>query len=103
MPLRLAVLSQQTGLDFSSVSIRNQRSRWGSCSTLKAINLSYKLIYLPVPLLDHIMIHELCHTIHMNHSGKFWRLVAQFDPEWKLHCHETRSGDKYIPLWASGH
>jgi predicted metal-dependent hydrolase len=101
LPARLATLSQQTQLDFSNVTIRSQRSRWGSCSTEKAINLNFKLLFLPTQLVDHILIHELCHTKHMNHSGKFWRLVASHDPQWKFHCHETRRADKLVPLWVS--
>ncbi len=97
---RITALSIQTGLDFSTVTVRGQRSRWGSCSSKKAINLNYKLLYLPTNLIDHIIIHELCHTIHMNHSGKFWRLVSSFDAQWKTHCREIRHADKHIPLWA---
>jgi predicted metal-dependent hydrolase len=97
---RLAYLSQKTGLSYSSSTIRNQRSRWGSCSSNKSINLNFKLLFLPTPLVDHIIIHELCHTIHMNHSGKFWRLVASFDSNWKQHCRDTRQADKLIPAWA---
>jgi predicted metal-dependent hydrolase len=79
LPARLTALSEQTRLDYASVTIRNQRSRWGSCSIEKSINLNYKLLFLPTVLVDHILIHELCHTMHMNHSGKFWRLVASHD------------------------
>jgi predicted metal-dependent hydrolase len=100
LPARLAELSLQTRLDYTSITIRSQRSRWGSCSTQKAINLNYKLLFLPVALVDHIIIHELSHTVHMNHSTKFWRLVASLDSQWKYHCHETRHANKYIPLWA---
>lgn len=97
---RLQILSLQTKLVFTNVTIRGQRSRWGSCSSKKAINLNYKLLFLPSNLIDHIIIHELCHTQHMNHSTKFWRLVASFDSKWKEHDREIRKADKIIPQWA---
>lgn len=100
LPHRIEHLSEKTGLTFKKVTIRNQRSRWGSCTATKTINLNYKLIFLPLHLSDHIIIHELCHTVHMDHSTRFWRLVAKFDDAWKKHSHEARDGDKYIPLWA---
>ena len=97
---RLQQLSDTYGLSFTSITIRNQKSRWGSCTSQKAINLNYKLIFLPAELADHIILHELCHTIHMNHSTSFWRLVAKFDPDWKIHSKETRRAEKFIPPWV---
>jgi predicted metal-dependent hydrolase len=102
LPLVLQELSEQTRLPFKTVSIRNQRSRWGSCSSEKMINLNYKLLFLPAHLARHIIIHELCHTVHMNHSSKFWRLVSTFDCDWKSNSQDTRRAEKYIPLWATG-
>jgi predicted metal-dependent hydrolase len=96
---RLDELSALTRLAYTSISIRAQRSRWGSCSSDKAINLNYKLLFLPAHLSDHIMIHELCHTVHMNHSAKFWRLVASFDAAWKENSRDIRVADKYVPTW----
>jgi predicted metal-dependent hydrolase len=97
---RLKTVSQTTQLDYQSLSVRSQRSRWGSCSTDKKINLNYKIIFLPENLADHILIHELCHTVHMDHSAKFWRLVAAFDPNWKQHSRDTRRGEKFVPAWV---
>ncbi|MDR3477015.1 MAG: SprT family zinc-dependent metalloprotease [Gammaproteobacteria bacterium] len=96
---RLDELSALTNLPYSRVSIRSQRSRWGSCSSDKAISLNYKLLFLPAHLLDHIIIHELCHTVHMNHSGKFWRLVASFDSAWKENSRDIKHAEKYMPVW----
>jgi predicted metal-dependent hydrolase len=101
LTMRLQQLSEISGLGYSSISIRNQRSRWGSCTVQKAINLNYKLIFLPSELNDHIILHELCHTVHMNHSASFWRLVAKFDPDWKNHSKETRKADKFMPPWLA--
>ncbi len=100
LPQRLQMLSQQTKLTYRDVSIRGQRSRWGSCSTDKSLNLNFKLLFLPTHLVDHIIIHELCHTVHMNHSTKFWRLVASLDQNWKQHSHESKLGDKFVPMWV---
>lgn len=78
--LRLDELSKLTQLPFLNLSIRNQRSRWGSCSSRKTISLNYKMIALSPSLIDYILIHELCHTLHMNHSNSFWNLVESFFP-----------------------
>lgn len=65
---------------FSKISIRNQRTRWGSCSSRGNLNFNYKIIFLPEKMIDYIIIHELCHLKELNHSPKFWRLVAQKIP-----------------------
>jgi len=96
---RLNHLSQLTQLPYHSVRIRGQRSRWGSCSADKQIILNYKLLFLPQVLMDHIIIHELCHTVHLNHSSRFWRKVASLDPQWKENSREVKLADKYIPVW----
>jgi len=100
LTLRLNYISQQTQLSFNNLVIRSQQTRWGSCSSTKNINLNYKLIFLPAHLVDHILIHELCHTKNMNHSAKFWRLVSTYDPLWKENNREVRLAEKYVPLWA---
>ncbi len=96
---KLVEISQKTKLDFASATIRDQNSRWGSCSEDKKLNLSYKLIFLPEKLLEHVIIHELCHTIHLDHSDKFWKLVEKFDPEWQHHKKLLKNGEKFIPAW----
>jgi predicted metal-dependent hydrolase len=100
LPKRLQELSLLCVLPFQHVSIRNQQSRWGSCSVDKNINLNYKLIFLPSELLDYIIIHELCHTVQLNHSAKFWRLVAKFDANWKEHSKISRKAESFIPSWV---
>lgn len=100
LPERLKEISKRIDLPYASVAIRGQRSRWGSCSADKDINLNYKLLFLPSELVDHILIHELCHTVHLNHSSKFWRLVAKFDPQWKENSRQVRLAEQFVPLWA---
>jgi predicted metal-dependent hydrolase len=100
LSLLLEKLSRDTRLSFGKVCIRDQRSRWGSCSADKSINLNYKLLFLPPELTTHIIIHELCHTIHLNHSPKFWRLVESFDPEYKQHNTAIKNADAWVPPWC---
>ncbi|HEX4045701.1 MAG TPA: SprT family zinc-dependent metalloprotease [Gammaproteobacteria bacterium] len=91
--------SRKTGLNYSSILIRDQQTRWGSCSSDKRINLNYRLIFFPVELATHVIIHELCHTKHLNHSPKFWRLVASHDPAWQQHKRVLRQASQYVPSW----
>ncbi|GHT20441.1 zinc protease [Bacteroidia bacterium] len=77
LPPRLADLARAHGFTFVSVKTRKSKTRWGSCSSKKAINLSYYLLLLPPHLIDYVMLHELCHTVHMNHSPAFWALLDQ--------------------------
>lgn len=67
------------------VSLKSVISRWGSCTAANDIMLSNRLLLAPVHILDHVIVHELAHTIHKDHSIRFWRLVAQHDPEMKQH------------------
>lgn len=78
LPSRLASLSKQCGLPYSSVKINSSQGRWGSCSARKDINLSYSMVLLPSHLIDYVLLHELCHTREMNHSERFWVLLNQF-------------------------
>jgi predicted metal-dependent hydrolase len=92
-------ISQATKLHYTQVTIRGQQTRWGSCTSKKTISLNYKLIFLPLHLVKHVLIHELCHTQHLNHSRKFWSLVAEFDPAWQEHRRELRQADQFMPKW----
>lgn len=72
LPIRTIELSQKYGFHFTDVKIQASKTRWGSCSRVKRINLSFYLMLLPRYLIDYVILHELCHTIEMNHSEKFW-------------------------------
>lgn len=75
LPARLEVLAKQHGFQYASVKINNSRTHWGSCTSRKTINLSLSVMLLPEHLVDYILLHELCHTVEMNHSERFWALM----------------------------
>ncbi len=77
---RLEYFNQFYGVKWNRIAIRNQRSRWGSCSRKGNLNFSYKLALLPAHLSDYIIVHELCHLKELNHGQKFWDLVAKVVP-----------------------
>lgn len=77
---RLAVYNQIYQYKYNKISIRDQRTRWGSCSSKGNINFNYKIALLPPHLADYIIVHELCHIGEMNHSERFWDLVARTIP-----------------------
>lgn len=75
LPQRLQQLASQHHFHYTSVKITNSKSRWGSCTNRKSINLSLSLMLLPCHLIDYVLLHELCHTIEMNHSERFHALM----------------------------
>lgn len=77
---RLEHLNSFYEFEFNRVSIRNQKTRWGSCSRKKNLNFNYKIVLLPQHLADYIIVHELCHLCELNHSKDFWNLVAKTVP-----------------------
>lgn len=98
LPDWLDRISRKTGLSFQNLTIRDQKTRWGSCSALKNINLNFKLIFLPPHLVDYILIHELCHTQVLSHSSTFWKLVASYCPQYKEARKQLRELAKEIPV-----
>lgn len=80
---RLAYFNQFYQFPIKRVAIKNQKTRWGSCSSKGNLNFNYKVKYLPAAFADYIIVHELCHLQELNHSKKFWALVAKTVPDFK--------------------
>ncbi|MGB8708108.1 MAG: SprT family zinc-dependent metalloprotease [Dehalococcoidia bacterium] len=78
-------LGSEMGISYKRIVIRGQKTRWGSCSHKKNISFNWKLIMAPEPVIDYVIIHELIHLKEMNHSKRFWELVAQYCPDWRQH------------------
>lgn len=93
---RLEYWVKLTGLKPTTVKFREQRTRWGSCSSRKAINLNWRLIVFPQTIIDYVIIHELCHLQHMDHSPKFWGLVEKFCPDFKDHMAELKESQALV-------
>ncbi|HNV04905.1 MAG: hypothetical protein BWX56_01340 [Euryarchaeota archaeon ADurb.Bin023] len=70
-------------LSFSSIRIKEQNSRWASCSNIGNLNYNWKIIMAPVPVIDYIIVHELSHLVEMNHSSNFWNIVSSVLPDYK--------------------
>jgi predicted metal-dependent hydrolase len=82
---RLPELSSKLKLEYNKVSIKKQRSRWGSCSRKKNLNFNLLLAAAPLEVIDYVIIHELIHLIELSHSKRFWELVCKADPEYEKH------------------
>ncbi len=91
LPQRLAYLATRYEVEYAHLRINRAKSRWGSCSSRGNINLSCRLMALPLHTIDYVIIHELCHRTHMNHSRAFWRLVASRCPAYEEIEQELRS------------
>lgn len=96
----LARKSVETGLAYLRAAVRSQKTRWGSCSSRKVININRALLFLPPALVDYICVHELCHTVHMNHSRRFWDLVERHYPAWRAAEGAMRRANEHVPVWA---
>jgi predicted metal-dependent hydrolase len=96
----LADQSRETGIGFERLQLRRQRTRWGSCSSTGAISLNVCLMFQRPPVARYLLIHELCHRPHMNHSRRFWELVETFEPNWRPLDAELLNGWRNVPAWV---
>lgn len=96
LPL-LEQLSAETGLRYTGLSVKGQRTRWGSCSATGNISLNYTLLFLAPELTRYVLIHELCHTEELNHSARYWRLVTRHVPDHKTLEQGLRAARGLIP------
>ncbi|OIP73295.1 MAG: hypothetical protein AUK48_10245 [Oscillatoriales cyanobacterium CG2_30_44_21] len=95
----LSRISNRTKLPYRAMTVRSQKTLWGSCSRDRNISLNYKLLFLEAAVVEYVLLHELCHTVHMNHSDKFWNLVNKFEPNYKLLDKSLNQAWKLIPAW----
>ncbi len=82
---RVAFYHQMTGGIYHTITIRDQKSRWGSCSSRGTLSFSYRLMFAPPRVLDYVVVHELCHLTHMNHSADFWGMVQRIMPDYRIY------------------
>lgn len=98
---QLSVYAPLCGVTYNRVAIRNQRRRWGSCSSLGNLNFSYRVAFLPDALRDYVIVHELCHLRELHHGPAFWAAVAAVLPDYESRVQALRKLEKSgqtIPL-----
>lgn len=82
---RTGQLSAVMEIDYNAISLKEQKTRWGSCSSKGNLNFNWRLVHYEPKIIDYVIIHELAHRKHMNHSKQFWDFVKRFDPEYSKH------------------
>ena len=78
--------ANKIGVEYKQVELRNQRTLWGSCSTTGTLSLNWRLVMSPPDIVDYVVIHELAHLIEAGHNREFWRIVSEYDPDYKQHA-----------------
>ena len=84
IPERVEYFAEMMNVTYGRITIREQKTRWGSCSSEKNLNFNWKLILAPPEVLDYVVVHELCHRLEMNHSPRFWAQVERVLPDYKV-------------------
>ncbi len=95
---RLAHYAGRLGLTPPRLGLSSARTRWGSCSLKTGIRINWRLIHLPLPLIDYVIAHELAHLVEMNHSPRFWAVVESLYPDWQTARRELKTRGREIPL-----
>jgi predicted metal-dependent hydrolase len=98
----LTRVAHDCDLHFERIQARRQRTRWGSCSASGTISLNACLLFLDPRVVRYLLVHELCHTRHMNHSKRFWALVESHEPDYKRLDRELLRGWQSVPGWVFG-
>lgn len=99
MEAQVQALAAQGGFRYSRIRIRRQRTRWGSCSSKGTLSLNVCLAFLEPAVARYLLVHELCHTRHMNHSDRFWALVEHHEPGWRHLDRALNEGWRQVPPW----
>jgi predicted metal-dependent hydrolase len=97
---QLDQLAAQYGFTYQRLSVRLQRTRWGSCSTRGTVCVNLALLFQSPAVVRYLLCHELAHTRHMNHSARFWRCVAECEPAWQALDAELDQGWSRVPAWV---
>lgn len=104
-PRRCEELVRMTGGHYEKITIRDQKTRWGSCSQTGTLSFNYRLMMAPPEVIDYVIVHELCHLTHMNHSKAFWNKIADILPDYaerknwlKVHGHELNEAHYLLSL-----
>lgn len=95
---RAAVYAVNHGFEYNRIAVRNTKRSWGSCSELGNLNFHYRLYFLPREIADYIIVHELCHLRELNHSPRFWQLVADILPDYRERIRRLKQIER-TPQW----
>lgn len=82
---KAAYYAERMGVSYNKITIRDQKTRWGSCSGKGNLNFNWRLVLAPVAVLDYVVVHELAHRKEMNHSSRFWNIVGEMMPDYQTH------------------
>jgi predicted metal-dependent hydrolase len=96
LPARVAELSSRHGIGVTRVAVRNQRTRWGSCSPRGVVSLNWRLVQVPEAVRDYVILHELAHRRHMNHSERFWDEVRRLCPDFEVSERWLRENSRIV-------
>lgn len=93
-------LNQLHGFTAKDLKLRFMRTQWGSCNRAGKITLNSQLVFFPLPLIHHVILHELCHTKYMSHGPRFWGLLNKLDPLTEQHNKALSQSHQYLPNWV---
>jgi predicted metal-dependent hydrolase len=97
LPLRLRHFAENLGVRPTRITVRSQKTRWGSCSVRGTISLNWRLMLLPSVLADYVLAHELCHLRHLDHSPRFWALLSTLMPDYRERRFALRKVNASLP------
>jgi len=98
IPQRVGYYAGLIGVTYEKITIRDTKTRWGSCSSSGNLSFSWRLMLAPFSVLDYVVVHELCHRIHMNHSKEFWNTVGLYFPDYKEKKNWLREKGRFLGM-----